>query len=156
MLSCPSAFFTFIEKFIDFEFYNNLASYSFIKTIYLGERKKRTANTLAKQTVHSYLVPFAWWRQFYIIDFFFVYQIKFGKTKQIVVALVTTTFKTLLAVTKTSGRFSGRKFYAGNVYYLFSNVLIHIFSYRYKKGAQPKPRTEKAQAPIAAKQTFDK
>ena len=26
----------------------------------------------------------------------------------------------------------------------------------YKKGAQPKPRTEKAQAPIAAKQTFDK
>ena len=118
-LSRTSAFFTLIEKFIDFEFYNNLASNSFIKTIYLGERKKRIANTLAKQTVHSYLVPFAWRRQFYIIDFFFVYQIKFGKTKQIIVALVTTTLKALLAVSETNGRLSGSEFYAGNVYYFF-------------------------------------
>ena len=39
-LFCISAFFTFIEQLIDLEFYNNLASYFFIKTIYLGKRKK--------------------------------------------------------------------------------------------------------------------
>ncbi len=132
-LSRPSAFFTFIEKFIDFEFYNNLASCSLIETIYLGKRKKRTANTLTKQTVHSYLVPFTWRRYFNIPDFFFVYQIKFGETDQIVVALVTTALKVLLSVAKTNGRLSGREFYAGNVYYSFLNILIHIFSYRHIK-----------------------
>ena len=118
-LFCPSTFFAFIEKLIDLEFYNNLASYSFIKTIHLGKRKKRTANTLTKQTVHSYLVPFTWRRHFNIPDFFFVFQIKFGKTKQIVVALVATTLKALLSVAKTNSRLSGRKFYACNINYLF-------------------------------------
>ncbi len=127
-LFCPSAFFTFIEKLVDLEFYNDLASYSFIKTICLGKRKIRTAHTLTKQTVHSYLVPFTWRWYFYIIDFFFVFRIKFGETKQIVVALVATTFKALLSVAKTNGRLSGQKFYAGNIYHSFLNDFYHISS----------------------------
>ena len=60
--------------------------------------------------------------------------IKFGETTQIVVALVATTFKALLSVTKTNGRLSGHKFYAGNIYYLFENILTHTFlSSAYKK-----------------------
>ena len=76
--------------------------------------------------------------------FFFDLNIKFGKTKQKVITLVATTFKTSLAIPKTSGRFFRRKFNTANVYDLFLNVLIHIFlPTAYKKGAQPKPRTEK-------------
>ena len=53
------------------------------------------------------------------ISLFFAFWIKFGKTKQKVVALVATALKALLSVTKTNVRLSGRKFYAGNIYYLF-------------------------------------
>ena len=149
-LFCPSTFFTFIKKLIDLEFYNNLASYSFIKTICLGKRKKRTANLLTKQTVHSYLVPFAWRRYFHIPDFFFAFQIKFGKTKQIVVALVTTALKALLSVAKTNGRLSGRKFYADNIYYLFWNILAHISPYLHIKKVRPnRERTEKCVSIVA-------
>ena len=49
---------------------------------------------------------------------FFDLNIKLGKTKQKVITLVATTLKTLLAVTKTNGRLSGRKFCACNIYYL--------------------------------------
>ena len=60
--------------------------------------------------------------------------IKFGETTQKVIALVATTFKALLSVTKTNGRLSGHKFYAGNIYYLFENILTHTFpSSAYKK-----------------------
>ena len=41
--------------------------------------------------------------------------IKFGETKQIVVALVATTLKTLLFVAMANGRLSGREFYIGNI-----------------------------------------
>ena len=76
--------------------------------------------------------------------FFFDLNIKCGKTKQKVITVVATTFKTSLAIPKTSGRFPRRKFNTGNVYDLFLNVFIHIFlPIAYKKGAQPKPRTEK-------------
>ena len=44
--------------------------------------------------------------------------IKFGETTQKVIALVATTFKPLLSVAKTNSRLSGRKFCAGNIYYL--------------------------------------
>ena len=47
--------------------------------------------------------------------FFFAFWIKFGETKQKVVALVATTLKALLSIAKTNGRFSGHKFYAGNI-----------------------------------------
>ena len=40
--------------------------------------------------------------------FFFVFLIKFRKTKQIVVALIAATLKALLSVAKTNGRLSGR------------------------------------------------
>ena len=50
-----------------------------------------------------------------------------GETKQKVVAFVTTAFKALLSVAKTNGRLSGHKFYAGNIYYLFENILTHRF-----------------------------
>ena len=59
--------------------------------------------------------------------FFFDLNIKFGKTKQKVITLVATTFKTSLAIPKASGRFSQRKFNTANAYDLFLNVLIHIF-----------------------------
>ena len=48
-----------------------------------------------------------------------MFGVEISKTKQIVVALVATTLKALLAVAKTNGRLSGREFYAGNVYYFF-------------------------------------
>jgi len=57
-LSVSPAAFTTVEKFVDLEFYYEMASHSFIDIIFFGERKKRAAHTLAKQTVHSYLVPF--------------------------------------------------------------------------------------------------
>ena len=73
-----------------------------------------------------------------------LFWIKFGKTKQKVVALVATTLKVLLSVAKTNGRLSGGEFYAGNIYYLFENIFTHtVCASAYKKGAQPKPRTEK-------------
>ena len=148
--------FTFIDNFIDLELYNNLASCSLIKTIYLRKRNKRTANALTKQTIHSYLVPFACRRQFYILDFFFTYQIKFGKTKQIIVTLVTTAFKTLISIAKANVRLSGREFYAGNINNLFGNMLSHIILLSaYKKCGHRSSRT-KTQTPIVAKLIFAK
>ncbi len=60
---------------------------------------------------------------------------KFGKTKQIVVTFVATTFNTLHSVSKTNDRFSGREFYAGNIGNFFWNVLAHISSYQHTKSA---------------------
>ena len=48
-----------------------------------------------------------------------ILRIKLRETKQIVVALVTTTFNALLAVAKANGGLSGRELYADNIYYLF-------------------------------------
>ena len=69
--------------------------------------------------------------------FFFVFWIKFGEAKQIVVALVATTFKALLSVAKTNGRLSGRKLYAGNIDNLFWNILAHISPYQHIKKCAP-------------------
>ena len=63
--------------------------------------------------------------------FFFDLNIKFGKTKQKVITLVATTLKSLLAVTKTNGRFSLRKLNTCNVYTLFLNIFIHIFPHQH-------------------------
>ena len=60
------------------------------------------------------------------ISLFFAFWIKFGKTKQKVVALVATALKALVAVTKANCRFSRCKFNTGNIYDLFLNVLVHI------------------------------
>ena len=81
---------------------------------------------------------------------FFRFPIKPGKTKQIVVALIATTRKALLSVAKTNVRLAGRKLYAGNIYNLFG--FTHIFPH--KKGAQPKPRTEKHELQVVAKRTY--
>ena len=51
--------------------------------------------------------------------FICAFWIKFGETKQKVVALVATTRKALLSVAKTNGRLSRRKLDAGNIDYLF-------------------------------------
>ena len=70
--------------------------------------------------------------------------IKIGKTKQKVVAFVATAFKALLSVTKTNCRLSRLKFYAGNINYLFGNILVHIYpTSKYKKCVPIKERTEK-------------
>jgi len=69
---------------------------------------------------------------------------KFGETKQKIVALVTTTLKALLSVAKTNGRLSGCEFYAGNIHYLFRNIIVHVYLHAtYKKSAPRKERTEK-------------
>ena len=93
----------------------------------------------------------------FLFDVIILCRIKFRETQQKVITFVATTFKPLLTVAKANGGLSGCELHTGNVYNLFWNILIHISPLlAYKKGAQPKPRTEKAQAPIAAKQTFDK
>ena len=80
--------------------------------------------------------------------FFFIFGVEFSKTNQIVVALVVTTLKALSAVAKTNGRLSGREFYAGNVYYLFLNILIHIFSYRHIKKVRNRSHAPKKHKPL--------
>ncbi len=72
-----------------------------------------------------------------MLIFFFVFWIKLGETKQIIVALVTTTFNALLSVAKTNGRLSGREFYADNIYYLFLNIFVHISPYQHIKKCAP-------------------
>ncbi len=124
--SDSSAFFTTVGKFVNFEFYYEMASYSFIDSILFGERKKRTANTLTKQSVHLYLEPFTWWGYFNIFEFFIVFWIKFRKTNKIVVTFIATTFKTLLSIAKANGRLPGHKLYTGSIYCPFGNILAHI------------------------------
>ena len=70
ILSFVSVLFTAVGKLVDFEFYYEVASYSLIEIICFGERNKVAADLLTKQTVHSYLVPFAWRRHFHILGFF--------------------------------------------------------------------------------------
>ena len=83
--------------------------------------------------------------------------IKFRKTKQMVVTFVATALKALLSVAKTNGRLPGHKLYAGNIHYFLLNVLAHISPYQHIKKVRNRSHApEKAQAPIAAKQTFDK
>ena len=112
------------------------------------ETEETNCRHAREQTVHSYLVAFAWRRQFYIIDFFFVYQIKFGKTKQKVITLVAATLKILLSVAKTNIRLSGRKFYAGNIYYLYWCIIIlHISPYQHIKRCATEATHRKTRAP---------
>ena len=51
-----------------------------------------------------------------------------GKTKQKIITFIATTFKFLLSVAKTNVRLSGRELYAGNIYYLFGNIIVHTSS----------------------------
>ena len=67
-------------------------------------------------------------RQHSMLIFFFAFRIKPWETKQIVVAFIATTLKTLLSVSKTNVRLSGRKFCSGNIDNLFWNIFTHIFS----------------------------
>ena len=83
---------------------------------------------------------------------FFIFGIKFRKTKQIVVTFVATTLKALFSVAKTNSGFSGRKFYAGNIYYPFLNILTHIFPYQHIKRCATEATHRKTQTPIAATQ----
>ena len=154
-LSDSSAFFTTVGKFVNFEFYYEIASYSFIDSILFGEREKRTTNTLTKQSVHLSLEPFTWRRYFNIFEFFIVFWIKFRKTNKIVVTFIATTFKTLLSVAKANGRLSWHKFYAGNIVHFFWNILAHISPINIQKVRQPKLPHRKTQTPIVAKQSLN-
>jgi hypothetical protein len=75
--------------------------------------------------------------------FFFVVWIKFGETKQKVVALVATTLKALLSVAKTDGGLSGRDLYAGNIYDLSWNIIVHIYLLSAYKKVRPKRNAPK-------------
>ena len=57
-------------EFVDFERYNELASYPLVKIVYFGKREKRDTYTLTKQTIYSYFVPSAILRHFHILAFF--------------------------------------------------------------------------------------
>ena len=76
---------------------------------------------------------------------------KFGKTKQKEIALITTALKALLSVAKTNGRLSRCKLNTGNVYNLFLNVLIHILPPSAKK-VRNRSHAPKNVAPIATTQ----
>ena len=78
----------------------------------------------------------------------FAFGIKFRETKQIVVALVATTFKALLSVTKTNSRLSGHKFYAGNIYYLSWNIIVHIYPLSLYKKSAPHEGTHRKNASL--------
>ena len=56
-LSLTSTSFTAVENFVEIEFYDDFAPYPLIEIIFFGKRKKSTADTLTKQTVHPNLVP---------------------------------------------------------------------------------------------------
>ena len=79
--------------------------------------------------------------------FFFAFWIKFGKTKQIVVALVATTLKAQLSVAKTNIRLSGHKLYAGTIDYPFLNILVHISPYQHIKKVRNRSHAPKNVAP---------
>ncbi len=76
-----------------------------------------------------------------------LFGIKFGKTKQIIVALVATTFKASLSVAKTNIRLSGHKLYAGNIYHLFGNIFTHTFTLSAYKKCAPKGAHRKNASP---------
>ena len=76
-----------------------------------------------------------------------LFGIKFGKTKQIVVALVATTPKALLTVTQTSVRLAGSDFCAGNIYHLFGNIFTHTFTLSAYKKCAPKGAHRKNASP---------
>ena len=69
--------------------------------------------------------------------------VKFGETKQIVIALVATTFKFLHAVAKTSGRIFGCKLCATNINHSFLNILAHTFPYLHIKSAPTEVSAQK-------------
>ena len=85
---------------------------------------------------------------------FFGFGVKFGKTKQIVVALVATTRKALLPVAKTNIRLSGRKLYAGNINDLSWNILAHNIPPVSKK-VRPKRNAPKKCFPFVCRHTTD-
>ena len=101
---------------------------------------RKRAETILRSLLFCTIIKY---KLFFSNISFFVFWIKFRKTKQIVVTFVATTLKVLLSVAKTNGRLSGRELYAGNIDYLFWNIVVHIYPLSaYKKGARPKPRTE--------------
>ena len=79
--------------------------------------------------------------------FFFVFRIKFRKTKQKVVTFVTTTLIALLSIAKTNVRLSGSEFYTGNIYYSFFNFLSHMFSFQHIKRCVTEATHRKTRTP---------
>ena len=84
---------------------------------------------------------------------FFVLWSKFRITKQIVVTFVATTFKALRPISTANGWFPGCKFYTGNIYYSFRNILAHISPCQNIKRCAAEATHRKTQTPIAATQT---
>ena len=91
--------------------------------------------------------------QLFINVFFFTLWSKFGETRQKAVALVTTTLKAPLSVAKAGGRPSGRKFYTGNIYYIFLNIFAHIFPRWHIKRCVTEATHRKTQARFVVTQT---
>ena len=83
---------------------------------------------------------------------FFVLWSKFRITKQIVVTFVATTFKALRPISTANGWFPGCKFYTGNIYYSFRNILAHISPCQNIKRCAAEATHRKTQTPIAATQ----
>ena len=79
--------------------------------------------------------------------FFFVFWIKFGKTKQKIVAFIATALKSLFSIAKANGSISGHKLCAGNIKYSFLNILAHIFPLSAYKKVRNRSRAPKNVAP---------
>ena len=67
LLSRALEHFATVDKFVDLDLYYKSASCSLVEIIHLGKRKKVAANTLTKETVHSYFVALAWQRYVRIV-----------------------------------------------------------------------------------------
>ena len=80
--------------------------------------------------------------------FFCILVIEFREAKQIIVTFIATTFKAMLSVTKTNSRLSGHKFYAGNIYYSFLNILAHIFPINIQKRCATEATHPKKHKPL--------
>ena len=58
---------------------------------------------------------------------FFAFPIKFGVTKQKIVALIATALIALLPVAKANGTVPGCDLYAANINFFFRNVIFHTY-----------------------------
>ena len=139
-----------IHKLVDSELYYDLAARSLVKVICLGERKKTAADTLAKQSVHSYLVPFGCGRSFHIFDLFIVGKLRVNRLPQFLYKplahLLWLKHKKIII------------FCIFNLLICFFAVFSHCFlpwykSVKNKKCADRNQRT-KTQIPVVAKQTI--
>ena len=110
---------------------------------------RKRAETILRSLLFCTIIEY---KLFFSNISFFVFWIKFRKTKQIVGTFVATTLKALLPVAKTSGRLSWHKFYTCNIHYLFWIFLLIYPPISIQKRCATEATHRKTQTPIVATQ----